>query len=104
VMAAPTIHVSAEEHLGDPINIRMDIIHPEPDAAITFLTAVVVRTQAQHEEAIRGIHEQLLGKMKTKSLIFPEHAIGKSTRLQFRRCLHLLLGRPDAIYMGRTDP
>nr|GFC74264.1 hypothetical protein [Tanacetum cinerariifolium] len=40
-MAAPTIHVSAEEHLGDPINIRMDIIHPEPDAAITFLTAAV---------------------------------------------------------------
>ncbi|GJZ48428.1 putative reverse transcriptase domain-containing protein, partial [Tanacetum coccineum] len=32
VMAAPTIPVSAEENLGDPIDIRIDIIHPEPDA------------------------------------------------------------------------
>ncbi|GJU94203.1 retrovirus-related pol polyprotein from transposon TNT 1-94 [Tanacetum coccineum] len=31
VMAAPTIPVSAEENLGDPIDIRMDIIHLEPE-------------------------------------------------------------------------
>nr|GFA77166.1 hypothetical protein [Tanacetum cinerariifolium] len=61
VMAAPTILVSAEENLGDSIDIRVDIIHLEPVAAVTFPTAAVVRTQAQHEEAIRGIHEQLLG-------------------------------------------
>ncbi|GKG64343.1 hypothetical protein Tco_0659446, partial [Tanacetum coccineum] len=35
-MATPTIPVSAEENLGDPINIRMDIIHPEPVAVVTF--------------------------------------------------------------------
>ncbi|GJX83884.1 putative reverse transcriptase domain-containing protein [Tanacetum coccineum] len=29
-MAAPTILVSTEENLGDPIDIKMDIIHPEP--------------------------------------------------------------------------
>nr|GEU49673.1 reverse transcriptase domain-containing protein [Tanacetum cinerariifolium] len=61
VMAAPTIVISAEENLGDPIDIRVDIIHPEPIAAVSFLTVAVVRTQAQHGEAIRGMQEQLLG-------------------------------------------
>nr|GEV06837.1 hypothetical protein [Tanacetum cinerariifolium] len=37
VMAAPTIPVSAEEHLGDPIDIRMDIIHPELTLQLIFL-------------------------------------------------------------------
>ncbi|GJY47060.1 putative reverse transcriptase domain-containing protein, partial [Tanacetum coccineum] len=60
-MAAPTIPVSAEENLRDPINIEMDIIHPEPVAIVAFPAAAVVRTQAQHEEAIRGIQEHLLG-------------------------------------------
>nr|GEV44567.1 reverse transcriptase domain-containing protein [Tanacetum cinerariifolium] len=60
-MAAPTILVSAEEHLGDPIDIRMDIIHLEPDAVVVFPAAAVVRTQAQHGEAIQGIQEKLLG-------------------------------------------
>ncbi|GJZ22107.1 hypothetical protein Tco_0559146, partial [Tanacetum coccineum] len=41
VMAAPTIHVSAEENLGDPIDIRVDIIHPEPVAAVAFPAAAV---------------------------------------------------------------
>ncbi|GJV02717.1 hypothetical protein Tco_1336286 [Tanacetum coccineum] len=40
-MAAPTIPVSAEENLGDPIDIRMDIIHPEPIAIVAFPTATV---------------------------------------------------------------
>ncbi|GKC16414.1 hypothetical protein Tco_1013196 [Tanacetum coccineum] len=61
VMAAPTIPVFAEENLGNPIDIRMDIIHPEPVAVVAFFAAAVVRTQAQHGEAIRGIHEHLLG-------------------------------------------
>nr|GEU41761.1 hypothetical protein [Tanacetum cinerariifolium] len=60
-MAAPTIPFSAEENLRDPIDIRVDIIHLEPVAIVAFLAAVVVRTQAQHGEAIRGMHEQLLG-------------------------------------------
>ncbi|GJX98778.1 hypothetical protein Tco_0355797 [Tanacetum coccineum] len=58
-MDAPTISVSAEENLGDLIDIRVDIIHPEPVAAVIFPAAAVVRTQAQHEEAIRGILEHL---------------------------------------------
>nr|GEW33617.1 hypothetical protein [Tanacetum cinerariifolium] len=60
-MAAPTIHVSAEENRGDLIDIKIYIIHPEPITAIAFPAAAVVRTQAQHGEAIRGIQEQLLG-------------------------------------------
>ncbi|GJT23880.1 hypothetical protein Tco_0893817 [Tanacetum coccineum] len=60
-MAAPTISVFAEENLRDPIDIRMDIIHPEPVAVVFFPAAAVVRTRAQHGEAIRGIQEHLLG-------------------------------------------
>ncbi|GKF29086.1 hypothetical protein Tco_0095428 [Tanacetum coccineum] len=60
-MAAPTIHVSAEENLRDPIDIKVDIIHPEPVAVVAFLAAVVVRIQAQHGDAIQGIQEHLLG-------------------------------------------
>nr|GFD41462.1 hypothetical protein [Tanacetum cinerariifolium] len=52
VMATPAIPVSVKENLGDPIDIRMDIIHPEPVVAVAFSTAAIVRTQAQHGEAI----------------------------------------------------
>nr|GFA35944.1 hypothetical protein [Tanacetum cinerariifolium] len=86
-MVAPTIPVSADSFEGsfkDMIDIGVDVTHPEelralkdmdrvesasPRATIKTMRAVkmvlhnsaVVRTQAQHEEAIRGIHEQLLG-------------------------------------------
>nr|GFB07774.1 hypothetical protein [Tanacetum cinerariifolium] len=29
-MDAPTLPVSAEKNLGDPIEIRVDIVHPTP--------------------------------------------------------------------------
>nr|GEV26947.1 hypothetical protein [Tanacetum cinerariifolium] len=60
-MVAPTIPVSTEENLGDPIDIRVDIIHPEHIATVAFPAVAIVRTQAQHREAIRGMQEQLLG-------------------------------------------
>ncbi|GJY95110.1 hypothetical protein Tco_0511471 [Tanacetum coccineum] len=60
-MAASTIPVSAEENLADPIDIRVDVIHPEPVAVVAFPAAAIVRTQAQHGEAIRDIQEHLLG-------------------------------------------
>ncbi|GKE46803.1 hypothetical protein Tco_1478061 [Tanacetum coccineum] len=41
VMVVPTIPVSAEEDLGDPIDIRVDIIHPEPIIAVAFPAAAV---------------------------------------------------------------
>ncbi|GJT37708.1 hypothetical protein Tco_0937573 [Tanacetum coccineum] len=59
-MAVPTIYVSAEENLVDLIDIKVDIIHPEPIAAVVFPAAVILRTQAQHKEAIRGIQEHLI--------------------------------------------
>ncbi|GJS16674.1 ribonuclease H-like domain-containing protein [Tanacetum coccineum] len=65
VMTAPTILVFAEENLRDPIDIRVDIIHPEPVAAVAFPVATVVRTLARHGEVIGGIHKQLL-KMHTQ--------------------------------------
>nr|GEV29192.1 hypothetical protein [Tanacetum cinerariifolium] len=40
-MAAPTIPVSTEENLEDPIDIMIDIIHPEPIGAVAFLAAAV---------------------------------------------------------------
>nr|GFA19682.1 putative reverse transcriptase domain-containing protein [Tanacetum cinerariifolium] len=40
-MAAPTIPGSGEENLKDPIDIRVDIIHPEPIAEVAFPIAVV---------------------------------------------------------------
>nr|GEV30652.1 hypothetical protein [Tanacetum cinerariifolium] len=46
VMDAPTIPVSAEENLGDLINIRVDIIHLEPDVAVTFPAASVEELMA----------------------------------------------------------
>nr|GEW33744.1 hypothetical protein [Tanacetum cinerariifolium]GEW33816.1 hypothetical protein [Tanacetum cinerariifolium] len=43
-MAAPTILVSAEENLWDPVNIRMDIIHPKLIAIVAFPVAVIELT------------------------------------------------------------
>ncbi|GJY55429.1 hypothetical protein Tco_0454544 [Tanacetum coccineum] len=47
VMAASIIPVSAKENLGDPIDIRVDVIHPEPVATVAFPAAAIMRTQAQ---------------------------------------------------------
>nr|GEW40864.1 hypothetical protein [Tanacetum cinerariifolium] len=41
VMATPAILVFVEENLGDPIDIRMDIIHPEPVTVVAFPAAAV---------------------------------------------------------------
>ncbi|GKC55089.1 hypothetical protein Tco_1077834 [Tanacetum coccineum] len=60
-MAASTIPISAKENLRDPIDIRVDIIHPQPVTAVAFPATVVVRTQAKHGEAIRGILQHLQG-------------------------------------------
>ncbi|GJT21779.1 hypothetical protein Tco_0891716 [Tanacetum coccineum] len=64
VMVAPTIPVSADFVQGsfrDMIDIGVNIIHLELVATVAFPAATVVRTLAQHREAIRGIQEHLLG-------------------------------------------
>nr|GFA29484.1 putative reverse transcriptase domain-containing protein [Tanacetum cinerariifolium] len=58
-MDAPTLLVSAENNPGDPIDIRVDIVHPTP--ADVFPAATVIRTLVQDGEAIRGIHGHLEG-------------------------------------------
>ncbi|GJV57448.1 hypothetical protein Tco_1458453 [Tanacetum coccineum] len=47
VMAASTIPVSAEENLEDPIDIRVDVIHPEPIAAVAFPAAAIIHCWRQ---------------------------------------------------------
>ncbi|GJZ94043.1 putative nucleotidyltransferase, ribonuclease H [Tanacetum coccineum] len=59
VMDAHTLPISAERNLGDPIKIRVDIVHLAP--VDVFLAATVVRTLTQQGEAIRGIHGHLQG-------------------------------------------
>nr|GFA64619.1 hypothetical protein [Tanacetum cinerariifolium] len=49
----------AEKNLRDPIEIRVDIVYLAP--ADVFPAATVVRTLAQHGEAVRGIHGHLQG-------------------------------------------
>nr|GFA66195.1 hypothetical protein [Tanacetum cinerariifolium] len=44
VMATPAIPVSTKENLGDPIDIRMDIIHPEP-VAVEQLLGVLIQAE-----------------------------------------------------------
>ncbi|GKF90841.1 hypothetical protein Tco_0274542, partial [Tanacetum coccineum] len=58
-MDAPTFPASTKRNLGDPIDIRVDIVHPAP--VDVFPAATVVRILAQHGEAIRGIHGHLQG-------------------------------------------
>ncbi|GKB44646.1 hypothetical protein Tco_0889588 [Tanacetum coccineum] len=63
-MDAHTIPVSAdssEGNFGDAIDIGMDVFHPVPVAAVSFLAVTIVTTLARDGEAIRGIHEYLLG-------------------------------------------
>ncbi|GKB66261.1 hypothetical protein Tco_0927673 [Tanacetum coccineum] len=69
VLAAPNIPVSTGENLGDPIDIRVDIIHPDPVVTVAFPAATVVRILAQHREAIRGMHGHLLGVPIQEELI-----------------------------------
>ncbi|GKD12826.1 hypothetical protein Tco_1197233, partial [Tanacetum coccineum] len=59
-MAASTIPVPAKENLGDPIEIRVDIVHPTLVAAVDFPEATVVRTLARHGEMIGSIQDRLL--------------------------------------------
>ncbi|GJW60589.1 putative reverse transcriptase domain-containing protein [Tanacetum coccineum] len=80
-MAAPTVPVSAEENLGDPIDIRVDIIHPEPVATIAFpavaveeLTALRFRVDIAEAE-----NASLRARIKTTE------AIGKITRNRERQ-------------------
>nr|GEV81872.1 hypothetical protein [Tanacetum cinerariifolium] len=66
VMDAPTLFVSTKKNLGDPIETRVDIVHPAP--VDVFPATTVMRTLAQHEEDIRGIHGHLQGVLINKEM------------------------------------
>ncbi|GKF00729.1 hypothetical protein Tco_0027652, partial [Tanacetum coccineum] len=59
VMDAPTLPIFVERNIRDPIDIKVDIVHPTP--VDVFPASTVVRTLAQHGEAIRDIHGHLEG-------------------------------------------
>ncbi|GJW37549.1 hypothetical protein Tco_0060469 [Tanacetum coccineum] len=44
-MAASTIPVSAEENLADPIDIRVDVIHPEPVDQLSLSAAHIAEAE-----------------------------------------------------------
>nr|GEW70395.1 hypothetical protein [Tanacetum cinerariifolium] len=80
VMATPAISVSAEENLRDPIDIRMDIIHPEPVAAVAFLAAVVELTALRFRvDIVEAENASLRARIKTTE------AIEKITRKRERQ-------------------
>ncbi|GKB02446.1 hypothetical protein Tco_0830535 [Tanacetum coccineum] len=71
-MVVPTILVFVDfvqGSFGDTIDIGVDVIQPIPVASVVFPVATVVRTLAQHVEAIRGIQEHFLGVLIQEELI-----------------------------------
>ncbi|GJT07235.1 hypothetical protein Tco_0841697 [Tanacetum coccineum] len=64
-----TFPLFAEENLGDPIDIRVDVIHPEPVAAVAFPAAAIMRTQAHTGRLNTGIQSNLLRRIKTTEAI-----------------------------------
>ncbi|GKE46162.1 hypothetical protein Tco_1477420 [Tanacetum coccineum] len=65
-MDAPTIPISAEENLRDPIDIRVDIIHPEPVAAIAFPAVAVELTSLRFRVDITEVENaSLRARIKT---------------------------------------
>ncbi|GJZ49993.1 hypothetical protein Tco_0604183 [Tanacetum coccineum] len=87
--SAPTIPVSARENLGDPIDIRMDIIHPKPVAIVAFPAATVRWEEIEgelltlRERASRAEIEGITLRARVRSLKLIEtwlHGIVKDER------------------------
>ncbi|GJZ99811.1 hypothetical protein Tco_0672362 [Tanacetum coccineum] len=85
VIDAPTIPVSAEENLGDPIDIRVDIIHPKPVVAVAF-PAEEISTLGFRMGMAEAENASLCGKIKTME------AIEMVTRSQEKRA-HMKMER-----------
>ncbi|GJS87752.1 hypothetical protein Tco_0770388 [Tanacetum coccineum] len=89
VIAAPTIPVYAEENLGDPIEIMVDIVHPTPVTAVAFHAATVeeieegLLTLRERERANRVETEGITLRARVRSLEVVEtwlHGIVKDER------------------------
>nr|GEU76408.1 reverse transcriptase domain-containing protein [Tanacetum cinerariifolium] len=66
VMATPAIPVFGEENLGDLIDIRMEIIHPEPIAAVAFpATAIELTALRFRVDIAEAENASLRARIKT---------------------------------------
>ncbi|GKE30897.1 hypothetical protein Tco_1446281, partial [Tanacetum coccineum] len=63
VMDVPTLPISAERNLGDPIDIRVDIVHPAP--VDVFLAATVMSALRFRMHMVEEENASLRGKVKT---------------------------------------
>ncbi|GKE30389.1 hypothetical protein Tco_1445773, partial [Tanacetum coccineum] len=88
-MAAPTIHVSAEENLGDPIDIRVDIIHPKPVATVAFPAATEEMSTLRFRIGmVEAENASLRGKIKTiEAIEMITHSQEKRVRMEMERQL-----------------
>nr|GFC51465.1 hypothetical protein [Tanacetum cinerariifolium] len=78
-MAAPIIYISVEENLRDSINIKVDIIHPEPITAVAFPAAAVAE------------NDSLRAKIKTTEAIEKiTHSQDRRDRMKMERQLALI--------------
>ncbi|GKB77661.1 hypothetical protein Tco_0944556 [Tanacetum coccineum] len=79
VIAVPTIYVYAKENFRDPIDIRVDIIHPEPVDAVAFPVATVRWEEIEEElltlreRANRAETEGITLSARVRSLELIEH-------------------------------
>nr|GEU51128.1 hypothetical protein [Tanacetum cinerariifolium] len=90
-MAEPIIPISVEENLRDPINIKVDIIHPKPVAAVSFPKVTVVMAAPIipifAEENLRDpidIRVDIIHPELVVAVSFPEAAVEELTALRFR--------------------
>ncbi|GKF47801.1 hypothetical protein Tco_0137603, partial [Tanacetum coccineum] len=100
VMAAPTIPVSAKENLGDPIDSRMYIIHPEPVAVVTFPAAAVaenasLRARIKTTEAIEKItrNRERQARIKIEQQLAAVQESQRQDRDDFRKRKELMTGQ-----------
>ncbi|GKA85193.1 putative reverse transcriptase domain-containing protein [Tanacetum coccineum] len=68
-MAAPTIPVSAKENFRDPIDIRVDIIHPDPVATVAFPTAAELTALRFRVDIAEAENASLRARIKTTEAI-----------------------------------
>ncbi|GJZ74568.1 hypothetical protein Tco_0639033 [Tanacetum coccineum] len=96
---APTIPISVEENLRDPIDIRMNIIHPKPITVVAFPAATVVggdrggAADSERERASKAKTEGITLRSRVRSLELVEtcfHGIVRDEREARKRLEHQL--------------
>ncbi|GKA58753.1 hypothetical protein Tco_0758066 [Tanacetum coccineum] len=92
-MDAPTIPITAEENLGDPIDIRVDINYPEPVAIVAFPVAAEMSLLRFRMGMAEAENASLGGKIKTMEVIETvTHSQEKRARMETERQLASIHG------------